>query len=364
MAVSVAAFVFLAVCILAAGCAANPKYGYREDGIAHLQGGDYEQAIVDFDRAISASESIPGQFETDVLCYRAEAEYLAGDYDAAVHTYEILMQIDREKQEYLLKAAIALAKKCQGNVAAGGVAAPGSDAAAGSLSAAGAKAGVSADTDTDTDTDTDSKEEPGGALSVGGSVLADNTASVKKALEYYHKAYLQAPGLAQGDGDVELIRTALYRLGSVLEAERLSQDAVLLYDQAIDTGFATGEAYNRKGLILMGDGRYGEARMAFEDGIAFVESELAQGGGGAGADTGTQVSGTAPLGASGAGVAAGGGPGEVTESEILENMRYNLAADYVYMRDYETALRLYGEYLEEYGSDPKVEKELAFLLTR
>ncbi|MDR0924792.1 MAG: tetratricopeptide repeat protein [Hungatella sp.] len=92
----------LAVAIAAGGCGKKEnKYSYRAAGIEALDQGNYDSAVEAFDQAINSSKGLVGKFDVDVLKYRAEAEYLAGDYSSAADTYGILIKIDRERPEYL-----------------------------------------------------------------------------------------------------------------------------------------------------------------------------------------------------------------------------------------------------------------------
>lgn len=87
--------------ILLSGCAAKEKK-YYESGKALLDEGKYLEAVEAFDKAIviHGSKNIRG-LEIDILRYRAEAEYKAGDYKAAEHTYKLLISADEERKEYL-----------------------------------------------------------------------------------------------------------------------------------------------------------------------------------------------------------------------------------------------------------------------
>lgn len=88
---------------LMTGCQSGKKerYAFRDTGIEQLNSENYEEAIEAFDQALDKSKGMVGDFELDVLKYRAEAEYKAGDYSAAAHTYDILLEVDGEKPEYL-----------------------------------------------------------------------------------------------------------------------------------------------------------------------------------------------------------------------------------------------------------------------
>lgn len=93
----------MCLCItMTAGCGKGEnRYTYRDAGIEALNAGDYETAIVSFDKAIEASNGMVGEFDFDVLKYRAEAEYRTADYKAAADTYGVLIAVDGERPEYL-----------------------------------------------------------------------------------------------------------------------------------------------------------------------------------------------------------------------------------------------------------------------
>ncbi len=87
--------------------------GFRQEGIACMEEGDYEAAIRFLDQALKNSGRRIGKFEKDVLQYRAEAEYKLQDYPAALHTWELLLQEDGD--EVLYKKGIVLCLLGQGN---------------------------------------------------------------------------------------------------------------------------------------------------------------------------------------------------------------------------------------------------------
>ena len=102
------AAVLAAAAMLAAGCQSGEKekLAFRDTGISQIDAGDYEGAIVSFGQALEASDGLVGDFELDVLKYRAEAEMCVGDYGAAAYTYDVLCQVDEEKTEYLIRSCI------------------------------------------------------------------------------------------------------------------------------------------------------------------------------------------------------------------------------------------------------------------
>ena len=102
----------LVFCVLAfTGCSSKGKEReeLRMAGIAKMDAGDYPGAAAELEAAIQASTGRVGDFEIDVLNYRAEAEYKLGDYAAAAHTYDVLLEVDKAQVDYLYRAASAKA---------------------------------------------------------------------------------------------------------------------------------------------------------------------------------------------------------------------------------------------------------------
>lgn len=101
------------VCILLAAaigggavCAASSmdfskKKQLRHEGIEKLESGDYEGAVTDFDFALEKSGKKSISFNSDVLMYRAEAEFKLKDYKAALHTYGLLLKMEPDTPSYL-----------------------------------------------------------------------------------------------------------------------------------------------------------------------------------------------------------------------------------------------------------------------
>ncbi|MCI8512042.1 MAG: tetratricopeptide repeat protein [Lachnospiraceae bacterium] len=98
-----------AVLLLLSGCGIKKeRQEARENGLALMESGDYEGAIAVFDGLIEEARRVTA-FELDVLRYRAEAEFAAGDYEAAAYSYGLLNETDKERAEYDYLAAASLA---------------------------------------------------------------------------------------------------------------------------------------------------------------------------------------------------------------------------------------------------------------
>ena len=95
-----------AACFLLAGCGESKEaLDARLAGIGELENGDASAAIASFETALAEADGVVGEFELDVLKYRAQAEYETGDYAAAAHTFGILAEVDQNRPEYLYHKA-------------------------------------------------------------------------------------------------------------------------------------------------------------------------------------------------------------------------------------------------------------------
>lgn len=78
-----------------------------QQAITAIDQGSYEDAIADLDEVVGKSKRI-GTIEESALLYRGEAEYRNGDYEAALHTYNLLLGKDGKNKEYQTGAALCL----------------------------------------------------------------------------------------------------------------------------------------------------------------------------------------------------------------------------------------------------------------
>lgn len=251
----VMALVFLmGVFLILSGCQNREKerQELRLMGISQLDSGDYEGAVASFEEALKKTSSgVVGAFELDVLKYRAEAEYGAGDYQAAAYTYEILSQVDEALPEYQTRACFL-------------------------------------------------------------SAMAGQT---DKAMELYRKMYETQP-------DSPDTAKALLILGQLLTEQGRVDEAMELYQQAVNGGIKSGEIYNRMGLCQLEAGDYDEA-------LRYL-------------DLGVQT-------------------GDVT---AMEKLLRNQAAVCEKKLDFARALSILEQYAASYGATPEIQKEIDFLRTR
>lgn len=237
---------------LLAGCGSPAGEELRLAGIQALDSGDYETAITSFDQALEKSRGKVSEFELDVLKYRAEAEYLVGDYEAAAHTYDVLIQVDEEIPEYLNK-------RCMSYAALG---------------------------------------------------------ELGKAQEDYNRSYsLDKEGVG--------LESAMLTLTAAMEAtDGYESQAMEIYQQLLADGKGNAEIYNRMGVNRMETGNYAEALDYFGQGIA------------------------------------------LGDETVMPDLLFNQAVAYEYQGDFSRARELFSQYVDRYGSNEEVERELAFLETR
>ncbi len=95
---------------LTAGGASSERRQLRQEGIASLEAGDYDAALNSFEQALAASKGRDKAFDRDVLLYRAETEFKLKDYQAALHTCQLLTEAGEESLTLRYWSSICYAK--------------------------------------------------------------------------------------------------------------------------------------------------------------------------------------------------------------------------------------------------------------
>lgn len=72
------------------------ELAYRQIGIESMEAGDYEDAIAAFDTALSQRIGKITETELDICYYKAAAQYASGDHEAALATYDALLDYKEE----------------------------------------------------------------------------------------------------------------------------------------------------------------------------------------------------------------------------------------------------------------------------
>lgn len=92
------------------GCgseAAESKAAYRQMGIEYMEQGDYASAIEAFDAALSQGVGTVGVDELDIAYYKAAAQYASGNMDAAMASYNAIIDFKEDAYEaYYLRGCL------------------------------------------------------------------------------------------------------------------------------------------------------------------------------------------------------------------------------------------------------------------
>ncbi len=247
-----AAILFVILSLLTA-CGNDSRYTYREAGITALKEGKYEEAIEAFDKALYTKKGLVKKVDIDILKYRAEAEYLSGNYQEAIQVYDKLIKADGKKPEYYNLRALSKAK----------------------------------------------------------------TGDLEGAEKDYHKSTEldkdnHAPGRLE----------ALLLIGASMEENGSADDAMKLYQAALDGDDTSARLLNRLGLCSMAKEDYDSAEGYFDQGL------LAK------------------------------------DNQEVPDLLFNKAVAKEYKGEFKEALKLMQEYISVHGPDEKAEREITFLKTR
>lgn len=100
----------LALMLSACGKRARQERELRDFAISLMNDGAYGAAVAKFDEALSMNDGRVGEIEIDILKYRAQAEMLMGDYEAAEYTYTLLEREDAKRTQYTNLRIICMAR--------------------------------------------------------------------------------------------------------------------------------------------------------------------------------------------------------------------------------------------------------------
>lgn len=103
----------LALCaFLLAGCGGEKNQeedAYRQYGINCFKSGKYPEAIEAFQTALDCAGGKVGEKELDICFYKARAQYLNGDVDAAMDTYNSVITYNQDARAYYLRGELSFA---------------------------------------------------------------------------------------------------------------------------------------------------------------------------------------------------------------------------------------------------------------
>lgn len=86
--------------LMLTGCG-NKVDTLRLQGIDLVEKGKYEEALEVLDEAMNRSKGAVGPEQYDILLYKAEAEYMLGDFDAARKIIETLRTVNGDQEVYM-----------------------------------------------------------------------------------------------------------------------------------------------------------------------------------------------------------------------------------------------------------------------
>ena len=216
----------------------------RLQAIEQMDSGDYSGAISVLDEALDLGKGSVGAFEIDILQYRAEAEFRAEDYAAAAHTYDVLLQVDEERPEYIRL-------RCISSIRSGDV-----DAALEDFQNLYSQTG-------------EEDPEAMGQLAADVGMALESAGRTQEALEIYSQA--QADGLANS---IIYNRIGLCRMAkeAYIQAEAAFAAGLECPDKTVEADLM----FNRA-VALEYQGEYQQALAAFEEYTArFGQDDKAQ----------------------------------------------------------------------------------------
>ncbi len=94
--------------ILFTGCGAayaEEQDSLKESAIRKMEDGDYEKALAQINEALALAGSRVTKREIDLCYYKGSAQYAMEDYDAAIETFDYLIDYDKKDEKaYFLRA--------------------------------------------------------------------------------------------------------------------------------------------------------------------------------------------------------------------------------------------------------------------
>jgi tetratricopeptide (TPR) repeat protein len=304
----------VALCLGACGTKdTQEQEAYRQYGITCLESGNYEDAIQAFQNALDQSLGRVGETEIDICFYKAQAQMLNGDNDAAMETYNAVIDYNGDARAYYLRGNLYFAQ--------------------------GDQEQALADYQKSIDEDPDNYE-----LYLGIYESMNSHEMAEDAQKYLNQA-LEIKGEKSGDllykgristllGDYEGAekylttaqekkeQLASYYLGLNYEAQGDKEKADACIREYLDSGAATSYDLYDLGAAELADADYEDALTYFQAGLALEQVPNKQ------------------------------------------NLMKSAIAAYEYSGDFASAKEMLEEYLALYPSDEEAQREKTFLETR
>lgn len=292
----------------------NNKMAYRGIGIAYYDSADYASAIKEFKKAIKITERT--DLDLDILFYLGDAQTKTLDQEGAIATFTKIIEKKPKQSDAYYKRAVLKGQM-------------------------GDLEGSVADFDKAISFDKDNYEYYFGKYAIllqqgdstGAEEVLKNALAIKtdSKEDYYNVAILH---FYQGNNDVakgELATAiengftgAYFYLGEIAMSEKEYETAVSNYEQYIQNtpNLKSAVVYNQLGEAYLQSENYEQALKAFEEGI------------------------------------------KLNDSTIMQPLKYNEIIALEHQGDFEQAYKKAKKYLKEYPEDEGMTKEIEFLKTR
>ncbi|MBU9724894.1 tetratricopeptide repeat protein [Diplocloster modestus] len=286
---------------------------YRDQGIKHMNSGDYTAAVTSFTKALQQAPGRVRELELDISYYKAAAQYKSNDYSGAIDTYTNLIDYKASADLYILRGSAYIA--------------------------AGETEKAYADFDQAMEMDgknyesyiriyeslvqTDAEKAKGylnQALKLEGK--KDKDYLKRGEIYYYLGDYQNAEKELKAALEKENTESLLY-LGKTYEAVQDPDTALDYYQQYQEKGQESQEVYNIMGVCKRNKGDYEGALQSFQAGLTMTG-----------------------------------------DTSFRQTLLFNEAVVYEYLLDFDTAASKMAAYLEEFPEDTKAQKENEFLQTR
>lgn len=285
---------------------------YRSKGIIYIALNDYENAILALEQALHLADGFVGDMEYDILDYRAVAESKNGNYEKAIGTYTVLLNVGYKPAEhYYLRGSSYL---LNGNL----------EAAQSDFSHAVENQKTSYDMYLNIYTalfqygaEEEAKVYLEEALKLDLGKKEDNFAKGK--IYYFLEDYTNAISYLLKAADNS--EASLY-LGKIYMATGDTTQAFLTFQQYLESNPDNGDVYNQLGVMRLREGAYNEALGYFQSGL------------------------------------------KCSDLSARKALAYNEAVTYEYLLDFDTAKQKFKAYVAAYPDDTQAQREYEFLKTR
>lgn len=286
---------------------------YRQYGINCLESGRYEEAVEMFQNALDQSVGRIGERELDICFYKARAQYLCGDTEGALATYDAVIEYNKDARAYYLRGNLCFETGQQDKALADYKSALEADSKNYEL-----YIGIYQTLERH-DMAEDGQQYLNRAMEIKGDKPAD--AFYKGRICYLLQDFEQSVTYLTKalEGEQTL---AAYYLGLAYEAQGDGANADKYIKQYLDSGAATSYDLYELGMAEMAEGDYGQALTYYNAGLAMESVPNKQ------------------------------------------NLMKSAIAAYEYSGDFSSARKLMKEYLNLYPSDEEAQKESTFLETR